>query len=154
MLASRNYNVTKKDEIRYRNVLERDKRLQRRLTGGPAQQHGSGTRWMVYGFRFMYFVVTESLEALPLILPYASLFRHRQSGFVARNDKSVLFDERVPPLSSRAKFIIMFCMTCDRPDALAATIRHFRKATDAFPARLTHNEDTGPHSLRHSDLCL
>lgn len=40
-------------------------------------------------------------QVLPLILPYASLFRYRQSGFVARNDKSVLFDERAPLLLTR-----------------------------------------------------
>lgn len=111
---------------------------------------------MVFGFRFMYFVVTEPLvdrKPSPSFLLYASLFRHRQSGFVARNDKSVLFDERVPsPLAP--KFIIIFCMYVSPPDALAVTIRHFRKATDVFPARPMYNEDTEPHSLRHPDSCL
>lgn len=66
--------------------------------------------------------------------------RHVATGFVARNDKSVLFDVRVPPLP-RVKFIIMFCMYVPPSDALAATMRHFRKPTDAFPARPANNED-------------
>lgn len=54
MLASRNYNVTKKDEIRYRNVLGRDERLQQRLTAAdPATRF----RYTVDGVRFPLYVL-------------------------------------------------------------------------------------------------
>lgn len=72
--------------------------------------------------------------------PRYTMLCHAATGFVTRNDKSVLFDVRVLPLPC-VKFIIMFCMYVPTSDTLAASIRHFRKPTDAFPARPANNED-------------
>jgi len=133
--------VTSEKDIRYRTLVDCDR------LNNTVLVH---SRWCTVSALCTSWLPSRSCsQALPLILPYVSLFRHRQAGFVARNDKSVLFDEHAPP-PSRAEFIIMFCTYVSLPDALAATIRHFRKATDAFPVRPSDNEDTEPHSLRHT----
>lgn len=106
-------------------------------------------RRSVYGFRFIYLAVTESLvpAGLPCLPPssfcsYASLFC--LSSFVVRNDKGILFDERVyPPPSLLTKFIIMFRTTvrhphCDYPPFLNGDRCVFCSAND--------NENANPTS--------
>lgn len=76
VLASRNYNVTKKDEIRYRNVLGRDERLQQRLTAtGPATRF----RYTVDGVRFPLYVlrgyrVARACKPSPSFCPTRAYF--------------------------------------------------------------------------------
>lgn len=113
--------------------------------------NGSGRRWMVYGFRFMYLVATEPLVSAsppphsalcePISPPSVRLCcAKRQKRFVRRACTSL----------SRTKFIIMSCIYVSPPDALAMTIRHFRKATDAFSPSVRPTKIRNPTA---SDSC-
>lgn len=108
-LAAREvYNVSckrdKGNKIRYRCVQDKKQETGQTVNCDQATRF----RCSVYGFRFIYLAVTESLVPPP---PGLSLCEPiLLSSFVVRNDKGILFDERVyPPPSLLTKFIIMFC---------------------------------------------
>lgn len=106
--------TSRKDEIRYRNALG-----QEAATTVNCDQLNNTVPvhcgWCTVSALCTSWLPSRSCpQALPLILPYASLFRHRQAGFVARNDKSVLFDERTPPpsLSRQVYYNVLYiCVT-------------------------------------------
>jgi len=136
-------------------------RPRRTVNSDRSRQHDSGVRWMVYGSRFIHLAVVPGRSCplapppppppppRPSAVPRAGLFR---SGFVASNDKSVLFDE--PPSRCTLSLSLSLSLCVSPSSSILPTLaRYFARACQVVrhPHRCEFSFSEGDRCVSYLD---